>query len=111
MELNDSYPPIDQFDWRYAESPDIPEPVYIGATFYMIVIGIFGTFSNGGVLLAFCRGSSEVSKNSRLQCFYCYVPHTPLLYKNINKAVTYEKMYKICIHNKDILLFFCANML
>jgi hypothetical protein len=63
MDLNDSFPAIDQFDWRYAESPDIPESVYIGATFYMIIIGTFGAVSNGGVLLAFCRGSPEVSKN------------------------------------------------
>ena len=62
MDKNDSYPPIDQFDWRYAESPDIPEPVYIAASIYMVVIGFFGAVSNGGVLLAFCRGSSEVRK-------------------------------------------------
>ncbi len=62
MDNNDSFPAIDQFDWRYAESPDIPEPVYIGASVYMVIIGFFGTVSNGGVLLAFCRGSSEVSK-------------------------------------------------
>ena len=66
MELIDSFPPIDQFDWRYAELPDISEPVYISATFYMIVIGIFGTISNGGVLLAFCRGPSEVSKKTMI---------------------------------------------
>jgi hypothetical protein len=52
---------IPKFDWRYAESPDIPELVYIGASVYMVAIGCFGAISNGGVLLAFCRGSSEVT--------------------------------------------------
>ena len=57
---SDDYVPF-QFDWRYAESPDISETVYILATVYMVIVGSFGIVSNSGVIVAFCRGSSEVS--------------------------------------------------
>lgn len=52
-----------QFDWRYAESPNISEPVYIMSTVYMVIVGTFGLISNGGVIVAFWKGSEEVSSN------------------------------------------------
>jgi hypothetical protein len=49
-----------KFDWRYAEAPDIPELVYIGASVYLVGIGLFGIVANGGVLIGFVTGLSEV---------------------------------------------------
>jgi len=59
---NDSFPAVHATDWRYAENPDIPEVVYLGATIYMVIIGTFGIFSNGSIIFAFLNGTPEVRK-------------------------------------------------
>ncbi len=51
---------VDKYDWRYAEAPDIPETVYVVATFYMVVVGVFGIVSNGSVIVAYFLGSPQV---------------------------------------------------
>jgi hypothetical protein len=58
---NDSFPMVHETDWRYAENPEISEVVYLGATIYMVIIGSFGILSNGSIIIAFIRGTSEVS--------------------------------------------------
>ena len=52
---------VDPYDWSYAESPDIPESVYIVATVYLSIVGTFGIVSNMAILIAFFRGPSQVS--------------------------------------------------
>jgi len=49
-----------KYDWQYAESPDIPEALYIFATVYMVIVGIFGIVSNGSIILAYFLGSQQV---------------------------------------------------
>ena len=60
-------PAIDRYDWTYAEYPDIPEPLYIAATIYMILIGLFGIISNGAILIAFSRGPAQVRPSKSIE--------------------------------------------
>ena len=57
---------VDPYDWRYAESPDIPESVYIAATVYMVIVGSFGIISNSAIIVAFFKGNAQVSRLFKL---------------------------------------------
>ena len=70
MENVSLLPFVDRFDWTYAEHPDIPEPLYIAATIYMLLVGSFGIIGNGAILIAFFKGPAQV----RPFFSFCHLP-------------------------------------